>query len=285
MSGWVAGSLVVGAVVQGVASKHAADQQSEAARAAAKTTSDQWNITNQQEAPYRQSGEAATAQLNYLLGIGPAPTSGSPLSYEAWSQQQQGGRPPSMSGGPGGAGMRAFNLNEGRSAQAGADTSQAAYQRYVSGYQGPSGGNAGSGGYGSLTKPFTIDDFHKLSPAYAFESSQGRQGVLNADSANGGALSGAAQKDLMDYNYGKADQAWNTAFNQYNTQQNNIYSRLSGMATLGQNAAANTGTIGAELAKSTAQSQTNAGSAQAAGTMGEAKAFGSIASLPWLYKH
>jgi hypothetical protein len=138
------------------------------------------------------------------------------------------------------------------------------------------------GGYGSLLAPFTIDKFHQMSPAYQFALQQGEQGTLNGASASGSVLGGAAQKELMRYNQNYANTAFNDAFNQYQTQQGNIYSRLANIANLGQNAAANTGQTGANLASSTAQSITNAGSAQAAGQIGAANAWsGALSSLPW----
>ena len=123
----------------------------------------------------------------------------------------------------------------------------------------------GAGGYGDLNAPFTIDKFHQLSPAYQFALQQGGQGTLNGASPNGSVMGGAAQKELMRYNQNFANTSFNDAFNQYQTQQGNIYTRLANIANLGQNAASMTGQTGAQLAGSTAQSITNAGSAAAAG--------------------
>lgn len=140
-------------------------------------------------------------------------------------------------------------------------------------------------GYGSLTTPFTAENWKQLSPMYNFNVQQGRQGVLNADASQQGSLSGAAAKDLINYNQGAANQSFGQAFNQYQTQQGNIFNRLSGIAQLGQNAAANTGMQGTQLAGQAAQSAQNIGTAQAAGQIGAANAYsGAISSaLPWLY--
>lgn len=153
---------------------------------------------------------------------------------------------------------------------------------------GPTASSSPSGGYGSLNAPFTADTFKQFSPAYQFQLQQGIQGTLNGEAASNGALSGAAQKDLMSYNQNLANTSFNSAFNQYQTQQGNIYSRLAGIAQLGQNAAANTGQQGTTLAGQAAQSATNIGTAQAAGTVGAANAFtgglNSLSALPWLYQ-
>lgn len=155
---------------------------------------------------------------------------------------------------------------------------------------GPTGENAppqsAAGGYGSLITPFTAENFKQMSPAYQFQLQQGQQGVLNGSASGQGALSGSTMKDLIDYNQGLANTSFNTAFNQYQTQQGNIYSRLSGLAELGQNAAANTGAQGTALAGQAGQSVSNAGSALAAGQIGAANAWSSAASnasaMPWL---
>jgi hypothetical protein len=136
------------------------------------------------------------------------------------------------------------------------------------------------GGYGSLLSPFTADTFKQYSPAYQFALGQGQQGVLNGDTSSMGALSGAAQKDLIGYNQNMANTSFNNAFNQYQTQQGNIYSRLAGIANLGQSAASNTAQSGTALAGQAAQSATNVGSALAAGQVGSANAWsGAVGNL------
>lgn len=145
-------------------------------------------------------------------------------------------------------------------------------------------GQTGGLGYGSLLAPFTMDNFQQLSPAYNFQKQQGEQGVLNADASGQGALSGSSYKDLMSFNQNLANTSFNNAFTQYQTQQGNIYSRLAGIAQLGQSSANNTGQQGTALAGQAAQSATNVGSALAAGQVGSANAIsGGIASAaPWL---
>jgi len=114
----------------------------------------------------------------------------------------------------------------------------------------------------------------QYSPAYKFQLQQGQQGVLNQDAAAYGGESGAALKDLTSFNQNYANTAFNSAFNQYQTQQGNTYSRLAGISQLGQAAATNTGQQGTALAGQAAQSATNIGTAQAAGTVGAANALG-----------
>lgn len=130
------------------------------------------------------------------------------------------------------------------------------------------------GGFGSLNTPFTAANFKQLSPAYQFQFQQGQQNVLNGDASGQGALSGAALKDLVSYNQGMANTSFNNAFNQYQTQNQNIYGRLSNLANLGQSAASGTAQAGTALAGQAAQSAQNYGTAQAGGTVGATNALG-----------
>ena len=149
------------------------------------------------------------------------------------------------------------------------------------------------GGFGSLNAPFTADTFKTLSPAYQFQLQQGRQGVLNQDAPSQGAESGAAMKDLISFNQGMANTSFNNAFNQYQTQQNATFSRLSGIAGLGQQAGAGYTTGAPQFAQSIGQTASNIGTAQAAGQIGVANAvsgglqgaagyYNMSQALPWL---
>jgi hypothetical protein len=134
--------------------------------------------------------------------------------------------------------------------------------------------SSASGAFGSLNAPFTAQTFQSMSPAYSFQLQQGAQGTLNQDSSAQGAESGAALKDLQSYNQNFANTSFNNAFNQYQTQQNNVFGRLSSLATMGQNAASNQATGGDKYASAIGNSMQNAGGAQAAGTVGAANALG-----------
>lgn len=138
-------------------------------------------------------------------------------------------------------------------------------------------------GYGSLNTPFTASYMQQYSPAYQFQLQQGIQGTLNSAAPGQGALSGAAQQALVGYNQNYANTAFNNAFNQYQTQQQNTYSRLSGVAQLGQSAASQTATSGTQLAGNVGSAVAGAGASQAAGTVGAANAIGgSLSSLGML---
>jgi hypothetical protein len=136
-------------------------------------------------------------------------------------------------------------------------------------------GNTKAAGYGSLTKPFTPADYlANKDPGYDFQLKTGGQALRNADTPGIGSLSGAALKDLVGFNQGMASTGYQNAFTRYNTTMGNTYNRLSGLATLGQNAASNTGAQGTTLAGNAGSATAAAGASTAAGTLG---ATGSLA--------
>jgi hypothetical protein len=140
--------------------------------------------------------------------------------------------------------------------------------------------------YGSFTKPFDVEEFYKYQdPGYWFRLQQGTQGLRNAAAAGSGALSGAAMKDLLTYNQDMASQEYGNAFNRYQTQQGNIFSRLSDIARLGQSAAAGVGSAGTQLAGNAGQAISNAGSASGAGIVGAGNALAQGATNYWLYNN
>ena len=155
---------------------------------------------------------------------------------------------------------------------------------YLLGDGGPTAGaSTTQGAQGSLNAPFTTQMFQQYSPAYQFQLQQGMQGVLNGSASNQGALSGAALTGLTQYNQASANTAFNNAFNQYQTQQSNIYQRLANTAQLGQAAASGTAQAGTSLANGAAQSAQNVGTAYANGANGAASALGGAASTAGLY--
>jgi hypothetical protein len=129
-----------------------------------------------------------------------------------------------------------------------------------------------AGGYGSLNQPFNMNDFKSLTPQYGFNLQQGAQGTLNVDSSGQGAESGAALKDLQSFNQNFANNSFNSAFQNYNTQQNNIFNRLNGIATLGSNAGSNSATGASAFSQSIGNTTSSIGASQAAGTVGAANA-------------
>lgn len=291
-AGWI--SAAVG-VIGAISASSAADTQAQAAGNAQQISQQQYQDTVNRNAPFTQAGYGALSALDWGMGIGPQTSGGQPTGGMGPGTSQPNGYDPSSGYrlGPGGSVSQGISNPGGMSSifpgiGSGPGVNQGSGMPAPQGAQSPQGGQTGGQtgglGYGSLTKAFDTSDWQKLSPAYNFQLRQGQQGVMNADAAGAGALSGSAQKDLIDYNQGAANQSFNSAFNQYQTQQGNIFSRLSGIAGLGQNSANNTGQQGTTLAGQAGQAAVAAGSYNAAGTVGAANAIGGGLSgaAPWL---
>jgi hypothetical protein len=310
---WIAAAVIVGGagiasgIIGSQGAKSAASDQANAANNAAQIGWNEFNTITGQQMPYMQGGYGALNELEYGLGIpgsgyyqpgaqGQNAQSGSPGQWTGYQSPYSQMMQPNAAQPNGG--MSAFQGGRPTTGYGGGGLGGAAYGSPAPGggqYPTPSNGgvarpqaggqaNGGGLGYGSLLAPFTAQTFQQMSPAYQFQLQQGRMGVLNGAAAGEGALSGAALKDLTGYNQSLANTSFDTAFNQYQTQQGNIYNRLMGLTQLGENSAANTGAQGTNLAGQIGQSVTNAGSAQAAGQVGQANAWsGALSSAaPWL---
>ena len=103
----------------------------------------------------------------------------------------------------------------------------------------------------------------------------GAQATQNADTPGVGSLSGAALKDLMGFNQNMAATGYQNAFNRYQTQQNNTFNRLAGIAGLGQASANNTAAAGTSLGTGIAGAQAAAGGSQASGVLGAGQSLSS----------
>jgi hypothetical protein len=103
-------------------------------------------------------------------------------------------------------------------------------------------GNQGATGLAAnqdyLTHQFNANDLNaNLAPNYAFQLQQGQMANQRAGNMAGGALGGNALQGLQRYTQDYAGGAYQNAFNNYNTQRNNIYNSLAGMANIGTTSA------------------------------------------------
>jgi hypothetical protein len=94
----------------------------------------------------------------------------------------------------------------------------------------------------------------------------------NASSALGGVAGTGGQRAAIDYAEGLAGNAYQQAFNNFNTQRNSIFGNLRDIAGLGSNAAVGQGTISSNVGNSIGNTLTGIGNAQAAGQVGQANA-------------
>ena len=153
----------------------------------------------------------------------------------------------------------------------------------------------------SLMRNFSASDF-QTDPGYSFRLSEGLKALDRQAAARGGMMSGAALKAAGRYGQEAASQEYGNAFNRFQTnrasqaglftdaynrdrtRQLDEFSRLGGLMTSGQNAAAGTGASQAAFGSNAAnlmsqgaqamgQGVIGAGQATAAGQMGVGNTF------------
>lgn len=155
-------------------------------------------------------------------------------------------------------------------------------------------GGTGTGEAGALVKPFTMGDF-EADPGYQFRLAEGQKALDRVTSAKGKYFSGGAVKSLDDYNQGMATDEYGKAYDRYNTNMSNIYTRLAATRDAGMNAtgsvmnsslntqamlnsagqdyANQVGGYLTGLGKNVGENTMGAGNAHAAGTIGQGDAW------------
>jgi hypothetical protein len=126
-----------------------------------------------------------------------------------------------------------------------------------------------------LTSQFGPEQFGQyLDPSMAFRQRLGTQATERMANVGGGALSGNTLRALTDYGQNLASTEYTNAFNRFQTERGNIYNTLANIAGMGQSAV-NTGVnAGQSFAAGQTGLITGQGAAQAAGTVGQANAYG-----------
>ena len=123
-----------------------------------------------------------------------------------------------------------------------------------------------------LTHQFNAADLQAgLAPNYDFMLQQGQQANQRAANVGGGALGGNALTGLNKYTQDYAGNAYQNAFNNYQSQRQNIYSDLAGIAGIGQTANVGAGAAGTNYGQGTVGLNTNLANAQAANILGQAQ--------------
>lgn len=157
---------------------------------------------------------------------------------------------------------------------------------------GPTGGGPDYVSQAAAMQPGQMTEAQlQATPGYQFTLDQGLKAVQNSAAARGLGVSGASLKGAATYATGLADSTYKDQFaiaqQRFSdvlglnaAQQGNLtnqFNRLSGVATLGENAGAQTGSIGANLANTSANMLNQAGIDTAAGTQGVGSAATSAA--------
>ena len=124
----------------------------------------------------------------------------------------------------------------------------------------------------------------EATPGYQFTLDQGNKAILRGQAASGGAFTGGTMKNLANFSKNLADTTYNDSFlrklQEFNTNfgvwqgdQNRGFSNLYNVATLGENAAAQTGQFGAGATAQANGYNTDAAAATAAGTVGSMNSY------------
>ena len=126
-------------------------------------------------------------------------------------------------------------------------------------------GQAGSQGLldnqGYFTHQFDVNDLNtNLAPNYAFMLNQGQMTNQRAGNIGGGALGGNVLQGLQKYTQDYAGNAYQKAFENYNTQRNNIFKSLKDMADVGTTSGAQLTNLGTNYGTNLGSLSSNYGS-------------------------
>jgi len=130
-------------------------------------------------------------------------------------------------------------------------------------------------GTGYLQRQFGPSDLQAgLALNYDFMLQQGQMANQRAANVGGGAIGGNALQGLNKFTQDYAGNAYQNAFNNYQSQRTGIYNTLAGIAGIGQTGQTQANTAGSNLANAQSQLGVGSAAAQAAGNIGTASAYG-----------
>ena len=108
---------------------------------------------------------------------------------------------------------------------------------------------------------FDVNDLNsQLAPNYAFQLQQGQMANQRAANMGGGSIGGNALQGLQKYTQDYASGAYQNAFNNYNTQRQNIFSTLRDMANIGTTSGGQLASLGNTLGGNLGSLSSNLGS-------------------------
>ena len=143
-----------------------------------------------------------------------------------------------------------------------------------------------------LTHQFNAQDLTSgLAPNYDLMLAQGAGANRNLANVSGGQISGNTLQGLNTFNQNYAQNAYQNAFNNYQTQRQNIFGNLAQQAGLGNTSLGQLGSVGSSLANTygnvttgLAASQAGATTAQAVNTQNTLSNIGNTALLASMIK-
>ena len=247
-------ALGAGQIASGVLGSHAASAQANAAEqasaAAIAEQKRQFDIMQQNMAPWLTAGTNAIQQLQFLLGLG--------IPASQATQIVQSAAPATGQTTFG----KLWDIQNPRTE----DTTPASF---LEAPQAATGGNfQPSGDYGSLMRDFTAADF-QTDPGYLFRLSEGMKARERSAAARGTVLSGGTQRELARYNQDFASNEFTNAYNRFQTNRATRFNQLAAISGLGQTTAGTLANAGQNYASNVGDlivgGQTAAAAARASG--------------------
>lgn len=281
----VGGAMVAGGLFGSSSSKKAAKSAENAAKESAKVQWDMYNTSREDMAPWRGTGQNALSMYAGMLGV-PAytptqtqsgGTSGS-AQYEIRYKTERVFDPamgsfvdkevPYLAAIDGGQGtltpeqQRANSILGVQYFQPSAQTQASQPTAQVPATTSPQ------------TTPTAPDysAFYK-SPGYDFRLNEGINALDRSAAARGRLYSGAQMKGINNYAQGVASEEYN-----------NYANRLAALAGVGQTAATNTASLGAQTAGNVGNALMQGGQARASGYLGQANAWGNVLNQYMMWK-
>jgi hypothetical protein len=139
------------------------------------------------------------------------------------------------------------------------------------------GGDAAAADYGSLAKPFGMEQFEQ-DPGYAFRQSEGMKALERSAAARGLLQSGPTLKGIQRFGQESASQEYGNAFNRYQIERSARLNPLQSLMGSGQSATnVMTGATG-QAGQNEQGNIMGAGQARASGYVGQANALGGALS-------
>jgi len=139
------------------------------------------------------------------------------------------------------------------------------------------GGDKSAADYGSLAKPFGMEQFEQ-DPGYAFRQSEGMKALERSAAARGLLQSGPTLKGIQRFGQESASQEYGNAFNRYQIERNARLNPLQSLMGAGQTA---TNVMTGDVGQSSQNQQANiynTGAARASSYVGQANALGGALS-------
>lgn len=282
MGAAIAGSAVLGAM----SSANAADAQEASAAMSTAEQRRQYDLTRQDQAPWREAGLQGLNKLAYLMGTDDPRMSKEQIRNQLLSKYttttETGGTGPNIINPNANQGMSDNELGwdyvyGGRpgmyQGQKTTTVDEAGLQAAIDAAYAAQADPTADPEFGSLLRKFGINDF-QADPGYQFRLSEGTKAIDRGAAARGNLFSGAAGKALTRYNQDFASNEYGNAYNRYNTDQGNKFNRLASLAGIGQTATNQTQAAGTNMANNVSSNMIGAGNAQAAGIMGVGNALG-----------